>query len=207
MNKDCMCFKCSIYSVELVYAAAEHKDGGVEKVLDNSDGEIHPSCLNRALVVAVEKKNFKNVHHLLLKGASGFAIDQALAIVDKGGVEYCLLTLVKAAVSNSCEILAEACGPLLQGGEPNPYLEWIEQKKVTLDLPLKIARQRGNVAVWEKLMLISRREDSVRWSDYQLSELDTNLLISIRDVKYLYVDKNQLRSLPHTVVNLRQVSV
>lgn len=183
--------------------AAEHNDGEVEKVLNSSDVEIHPSCLNRALVAAIQKKKYKNAHHLLLKrGTSLSAIEQALVGVERGDADYANLILVKAAISNNCDVMNELYYPS-QDTQPNDSLsQWGE---VSLELPLKIALRRGNMAVWEKLMLMCGSEGSLRWSNFQLTQLDENLLRKMIDVRYLFADKNRFKTLPEAMVNLQQV--
>ena len=191
--------------VELI-DAAEHTDGDVEKVLESSKDEIHPSCLDRALIAAVQKKNYRNVHLLLLKGASHYTMDQVLDTVEKGTTEYMHLILAKAAASNNVNMLADVYCPPLDDATPNRYWEWVKQENVSLELPIKIAVRRGNKEVWEKLMLMSRSEGSMHWSHFQLTALDENLLSKICDVKYLFLDHNKLNALPQSMVNLQQVS-
>ena len=187
-----------------IIRVAESKDGKLNSLLDYSHNELHPTCISRALVLAVQNKQYLNMHQLLLNGATELDIDKALAFAEDK-VEYANLVLVKGVVANSTEPLIALWKSCQDSGTP---LAPAELWRLPSKLPLKISLRRKDISVIQAY--ITGDDGTVaNWSDLQLSEQDMQLLTAIagvQNIKTLLLNKNQLEGLPLTIANFQQVS-
>ena len=75
-------------------------------------GDVEEGCLERALVVAVEKDNYSNVGKLIVAGAQN--VEEALALSQRLQAHHArgLLLMVVAAMNNDKELISILFGEL-----------------------------------------------------------------------------------------------
>ena len=186
-----------------IIKVAGSKNGKLKRLLKCSLNELKPSCLNHALLLAVQNTNYLNVHQLLLKGVTDLGIDNALPFVEDK-TEHANMVLVKGVMTNDQGLvtaLYESCQA------PDAHLSLSELRKLACNLPLKISLARKDISVVQNL--ITGDDGTVaNWSDLQISEQNFQLLSSISGVQSitaLLLDKNKLTSLPLSITNFQQV--
>ena len=186
-------------SLEIVSAAAG-PSAALEILLDSNLGPFDPSCLSRALLVAVRSDHVANVSCLIRKGATN--LDEALFAAKLEGKHRsrALLLLVKAAMSNDVDLVLNLYGP------PTSAIENFYDVQLALaggeiptDLPVEAAGRYGNTAVREELLLRRKVAPTcglVMWHALRLSAVNVEWLQRTPVVLHLCLDHNNLQTLP-----------
>ena len=171
---------------------------------------LEGNCLDRALIIAVEKGNLTNVGKLILRGASH--IDEALREsrrLQKHAVTAMLL-LIKAAVDNDQHLVLKLYGEDLQGLDTKTQLtedddDLAELQRIVCSqiiktvVPIEISRRSSAYAVREELLVrtdVDKENGTVEWHGLRLIQLETSWLQKVDWVKKLSLAHNNFASLP-----------
>ena len=179
------------------------RNADVREVINSYTVKLEPTCLDRALLAAVENGHYNNAGCLILKGA--LDIDAALKVAETKtqNVEmYGLLFLMKAAMTNNIHMVAQLYSPPKCQDTSLSILslssKLAAEGKISTRLPIEIAKQMGHTAVMEALLLqTGMTKTSVDWSGLQLMNLELSLSSKISGFKQIYLNTNGLRTLPY----------
>ena len=191
-----------LYYAEIIMSV--EAEGNVAQLLSACNGDdLEENTLDRALAAAVRLGSMGNISSLLMKGAN---IRAALEVVDKSRDHaklYVTLLLVKAAVTNDCDLAK------ILHGEMKVFPEWIhscaQKGNLSYVLPIQMAQQKGNLEITSELLLRTGIQGkSVDWSQFQLQDLEASVFERIDFVEYLTLRNNCLERLP-SMASLKQV--
>ena len=176
----------------------------VKELLDTYMAQLEPTCLDCALLAAVENGNYTNAGHLILKGA--LHIDKAL-LVAKNKIQsvemYGHLLLMKAAMTNDSRTISQLYSASKSQSTPPSTLslssKLVAEGKISTRLPIEIAKRMRHTAALEELLLQTgvTKNSTIDWSGLMLMKLESNFLAKIIGVKQLYLSVNGLQSLPN----------
>ena len=170
---------------------------------------LDSTCLQKALMVAVENNSAVNVGKIIIKGRESLDIKAALTYATemKSHVVRAMLLLVQAAYDDDVNLVAILYGtsvpnnsnPLTRDPDLREIQSAIQEKQVATAVPIAVARRERRVAVREELLLrtdTNRAEGTVLWHDLQLIELEVSWLKRIHWVRKLQLARNGFKTLP-----------
>lgn len=193
----------------------------VTELLRFNVDQLEPSCLNRALMAAVQNDNQFNIGKLIVKGADNLRESLALA-TDPTNYKpraSAMLLMVKAACEGNINLVLRLFGEDSHSHDEAEFNDEglsrvqkvIAEGSVSTVVPIEIARRHGNSAVRGELLLrtdVNQAEGTVYWHGLRLLVLDPSWLERISWVRRLRLARNCFRSLPSEMgAYLKQVSI
>lgn len=165
---------------------------------------IDQSTLLRALMAAVQVDSVCNICWLVMRGAP--EISKALQVAEQ---EHKLkaamvLTLIRAAQTNDCNLVASLFQDQLEGSV------WaaLQSGEIPMVVPLQIAHRYNHRTVREELLFrtdVLREQGTVCWHGLHLCILEPEWLIRLDWTTYLMLAWNRLQMLPEEMACLTKV--
>ena len=199
----------------------ETNSAQLNKLLAVPKESLEQTCLQTALMVAVEKNSTVNAGKIIIKGPESLDINAALTYATEvhSHAVCALLLLVKAAYDDDVNLVATLYGANSPNGsnsllrDPDLHLIQlaIQEKQVTTAVPIEIACREKHVTVCEELLLrtdTNKAEGTVLWYGLRLTELEVSWLRRIHWVTKLQLSRNDFQSLPPQMGNyLKRVTM
>ena len=193
----------------------ETNSAELNKLLAVPKESLDCTCLQTALIMAVERNSALNAGKLIIKHSDSLDINAALARATEvqSHAVLALLLLVKAAFNDDVNLVStlyEASNhphydnPLINNCDLRSIQSAIQEKQVTTAVPIEIARREKRVAVREELLLrtdTNMAEGTVFWYGLHLTELEVSWLKRIHWVKKLQLARNDFQTLPPQMGN------
>ncbi|XP_065919794.1 leucine-rich repeat serine/threonine-protein kinase 2-like [Dysidea avara] len=181
----------------------------LNELLKTPLNQLEKSCIDRALMAAVESGKHSNIGKLILRGASN--IDEALEEsrgLRKHKVTATLL-IIKAAIENDKILVLKLYDENVQGLDTKVPLteeddlaelqQFVRSHTIETVMPIEIARRNSASAVREELLLrrgVNETSGTVLWYGLRLTQLEISWLQNIYWVKELKIARNEFTSLP-----------
>ena len=182
----------------------------LDELLAVPKDSLEHTCLQTALLVAVEKNSAVNAGKIIIKGQDSLDINAALihATEVQSHAVHALLLLVKAAYDDDVNLVFTLYGhydnPLISNCDMHLVQLAIQKKQVSTAVPIEIARQKKRAAVREELLLrtdTNMAEGTVWWHGLCLKELEISWLKRIHWVRKLLLAENDFQTLPPQMGN------
>ena len=199
---------CSLLPSPEIIKEVQTNGDNLTELLHFSADQLEPHCLNNALMAAVTNDNHYNVGKLIVKGADTIMEALKQSVDEKKPHARAMLLLVHAAMEGNCNLVLQLFGEPTSGADNcREYIDdtfpevqkAVLSGKVSMLVPIEIARRHGHASVREELLLktdVDEQEKSVHWHGLRLLVLDINWLRKIHWVQKLRLAQNGFKSLP-----------
>ena len=213
-----MKFMNALQSLSDIIRAVEKDSPSLDKLLKTRRDELEPDCLQRALMVAVEKGNPSSAGKLISKGREVVDVEIALTRAKQihAYAVQALLLMVTAAYTDDFPLVLALFGengnsgssPLVDKVVKDPDFPHIQAAvrngEVLTHVPIDIARRRNSIQVREELLMrtdVDKANFTVNWFGLRLTELEIAWLKRIKWVEKLRLAHNSFAILPPQMGN------
>ena len=166
---------------------------------------IDQSTLSRALMAAVNVDSVCNICWLVMRGVSDISKALQVAEQDHKPKAAKVLTLIRAAQTNDCDLAASLLQNRLEGSAEGAAL-W--SGEIPMVVPIEIARQCNHCAVREELLFgtdVLHERGTVCWHGLHLCHLEPEWLVRLDWTRHLMLAWNRLQTLPAEMACLTKV--
>ena len=202
-----------------IIRAVQKDSPSLDKLLKTKREELEPDCLQRALMVAVEKGNPVSAGKLISKGKDAIDIDAALTRAKeiRAYAVQGLLLLVMAACTDDFLLVLALFGENSShsGSSPAvvkivkdpdfPHIQAaVKNGQVLTHVPIDVARRKNSIQTREELLMrtdVSLVDSTVSWFGLRLMELEIAWLKRIRWAEKLRLAQNSFTTLPPQMGN------